>query len=68
MIEKLVQTKNSNLILDLNDTKNYTCWVLKEKNKDPNPNAISNEKKKYNFIWRCRLISPKNGKKAIQSK
>ena len=45
MIEKLVQTKNSNLILDLNDTKNYTCWVLKEKNKDQNPNAISNEKK-----------------------
>ena len=45
MIEKLVQTKNSNLILDLNDTKNYTCWVLKSKDKDPIPNSISIENK-----------------------
>ena len=45
MIEKLVQTKNSNLILDLNDTKNYTCWVLKSKDKDPIPNSISIDNK-----------------------
>ena len=45
MLEKLVQSKKSNFIIDLNDAKNYTCWVLKEKNKEsvPNPNSSENK-------------------------
>ena len=63
MLEKLVQSKKSNFTIDLNDNKNYTCWVLKEKNKEPVPNPYTQEKKKYYFIWRSWLISQKNGKK-----
>ena len=45
MLEKLVQSKKSNFTIDLNDNKNYTCWVLKEKNKEPVPNPYTQEKK-----------------------
>ena len=45
MLEKLLQSKNSNFIIDLNDTKNYNCWILKEKNKDHNSNPHIPESK-----------------------
>ena len=45
MLEKLVNSKKTNFTIDLNDTKNYTCWVLKEKNKDPLPNPHNQENK-----------------------
>ena len=45
MLEKIVQTKKANYIIDLNDTKNYTAWILKEKNKDPFPSLYSSEAK-----------------------
>ena len=45
MLKKVVQQKKANFFIDLNDTKNYTCWVLKEKNKDPFPILHSQESK-----------------------
>ena len=45
MLEKLIQSKKPDFIIDLNDTKNYTCWVLKEKNKELIPNLNNCENK-----------------------
>ena len=45
MLEKLIQSKKANFTIDLNDNKNYTCWVLKEKNKESVPNLNSSENK-----------------------
>ena len=38
MLEELAKNKKSKYAIDLNADKNYSCWILKEVNKDKNSN------------------------------
>ena len=62
MLKKVVQQKKANFFIDLNDTKNYTCWVLKEKNKDPFPILHSQESKNIFSYGAVGIYLQKMGK------